>query len=374
MKIKKSISVFLSGALAATGILAGTMSLGITANAAGTWEEAEGGWKYQKESGEYALGEYIDGWWVDYNGIQSYSVQASWKHNSTGWWYEDTTGWYPVGTCYWIDGTLYFFDSAGYLIEEGWVDGAGGWWYQYSDGSYAASEWVDGYWLSADGYWTYTPRAQWYHDNVGWYYMDTAGYYEKDGTVKIDGVTYQFDEKGYLKEFTLLEAADSGSTTVTLSVPLADKDTAAKQMSNLLGAITQADSSTTLTIDGEKKKVSNKSGVIYIEDATLADYVNKVSSTSTDVKIDFDTPTNKVFDGIFLTGTNNYDFDVKVGDATFKNIKVDGDSISFEANGKAYKGGNRAGALAVEGDVNGEKWVEALKSAGAIKNNILVAY
>ncbi len=370
MRIKKLVSVVLATAFVATGAL----SSGITAKASGTWEETDGGWKYKKESGVYAANEYIDGWWIDENGVQSYSAQASWKKDSTGWWYEDTSGWYPTNTSYRIDGTLYYFNNSGYIYEEGWVNGSGGWWYQWSDGRYAANEWVDGYWLGADGYWTYAPTAQWYKDSVGWYYMDSSGYYEKDGSATIDGHTCWFDENGYLIEYTVLVPAKTGSTTVTLGVSLEDKNTAAKQMGSLLGAITKEGSSTTLSVDGEKKTVSNKSGVIYINDESLTVYVNKVSTTSTNIKIDFDAPTNKVFEGITLAGTNTYKYDVTVGDVTFKNIKVSEGLAMFEVDGKTYSGTSQDGALYVHGDVSGANWVKALKSAGAIQNETPITY
>ena len=32
-----------------------------------------------------------------------------------------------------------------------WKLSSGRWWYEYSDGSYAHSEYIDGYWLGSDG-------------------------------------------------------------------------------------------------------------------------------------------------------------------------------------------------------------------------------
>nr|MCR5632501.1 hypothetical protein [Eubacterium sp.] len=36
--------------------------------------------------------------------------------------------------------------------SEGWVNSGGGWWYRFSDGSYAKSEYIDGYWLNGAGW------------------------------------------------------------------------------------------------------------------------------------------------------------------------------------------------------------------------------
>ena len=91
------------------------------------------------------------------------------------------------------------FDS--HAANDGsWINGSGGWWYQNGDGSYAWSEWRDGYWLSSDGYWTYKYTGAWYKNSKGWWYQDTSGWYPYSTYQWIDGVKYKFNSSGYLEE------------------------------------------------------------------------------------------------------------------------------------------------------------------------------
>lgn len=61
-----------------------------------------------------------------------------------------------------------------------------------------ASEWVDGKWFDKDGVQSYAPTGSWKSNKKGKWYQDTFGWYAKNEKVKIDGVEYTFDRKGYL--------------------------------------------------------------------------------------------------------------------------------------------------------------------------------
>ncbi|MBR6172175.1 MAG: hypothetical protein IKQ49_03270 [Eubacterium sp.] len=74
--------------------------------------------------------------------------------------------------------------------EGGWVKSAGGWWYQYEDGSYAASEFVGGYWLNGAGWLRDTTAYNWVYVNGNWQYIGkyqgktwkaSANWYKIDG-------------------------------------------------------------------------------------------------------------------------------------------------------------------------------------------------
>ncbi|SEQ03809.1 hypothetical protein SAMN02910369_01109 [Lachnospiraceae bacterium NE2001] len=363
---------FLSAALATTLIVAGACLPG-GVNAAGSWENTDRGWMYKVSDGVYASNEYIDGWWIGEDGIQSYSAQASWKKDSTGWWYGDTTGWYAKNTSYKIDGVWYWFNSKGYIYEKGWINGTGGWWYQYEDGSYAANEWVDGYWLSADGYWTYKPQAQWYKDSEGWYYMDSSGYYEKGGAVKIDGKVYWFDDRGYLKEYTILVPSSTAQATVSVTISADQKATAVNEMNALFSATIEKGIFKELTINGTKRTISNKDGVIYVDDKTLNAYVTDAVSKDANVSFNFNLKTTELLAGISLTDVSKYINYVKIGDVTFTNVKSE-NGISFDVNGTSYKGSNQDGALYVSGNVSEADWVKSLVNAGAIEKNTPITY
>lgn len=323
-------------------------------------------------------------------GFTSEAKSGTWKQDSTGWWFENSDGSYAYSE--WVDG--YWLDASGYNTyapKADWYSNQTGWWYQDSSGWYeqnnweyidgvcyhfdnlgymCANEYVQGYWLNADGSWTYEPVASWQKDDTGWYYIDTAGYYPKNTTVKIDEVNYTFDEYGYLVNFTILTPKTGKTATLNFTVTPGNKSTAAKSLSNLLGTITTDGSTHAVKVDGVSKTVTNKGGTLYIDDETLDSYVtNKVNTTSTDVDIEVDTKATNIFSGISLAGSASYTYDIKVEGVTFKDIRVSGGWVTFKANGKSYKADVYAGSLYVVGDASGADWVSSFKTAGIIESS-----
>lgn len=121
--------------------------------------------------------EWVNGYWYNEDGSQTYPGILSWKSDSTGWWVEDTSGWYPVSSWQKIDGYWYYFNASGYM---------------------ASSEWIGGWWINGDGSCTYDGTASWKSDSTGWYYLDTSGWYPWSQWQKIDGSWYYFDYYGYM--------------------------------------------------------------------------------------------------------------------------------------------------------------------------------
>lgn len=80
---------------------------------------------------------------------------------------------------------------------EGWVETSGKWWYQYADGSYAKSEYIDGYWLDASGWYAKGYYGTWKKDSKGWWYQDAA-WYPVSQWLKIDKKWYHFNSSGYM--------------------------------------------------------------------------------------------------------------------------------------------------------------------------------
>ena len=186
--------------------------------------------------------EWVDGKWYDKDGAQTYAPTGSWKSNKKGKWYEDTAGWYPKNCWQRIDGKEYYFDAKGYaecdafrngyyLTEDGswdgkakspgWREDPNGWYYSLVNGSIlkdtwklingkwyhfgkngicAVSSFIGGWWIGADGVCRYPYRATWRKNARGWWYGDKSGWYAKGKTLRIDGVEYTFNEKGYLKQ------------------------------------------------------------------------------------------------------------------------------------------------------------------------------
>lgn len=79
------------------------------------WHAIENKEYYLYEDGHMACGEWIDGYFLDMNGAQTYKYKGSWKSDSKGKWWEDTSGYYPRSKTLMIDGKAYAFDSKGYL-------------------------------------------------------------------------------------------------------------------------------------------------------------------------------------------------------------------------------------------------------------------
>ena len=90
-----------------------------------------------------------------------------------------------------------FSSQAAQAATEGWVESSGKWWYQFSDGSYAKSEYIDGYWLDADGWYAKGCYGTWKKDAKGWWYQDAA-WYPQSQWLKIDKKWYHFSSSGYL--------------------------------------------------------------------------------------------------------------------------------------------------------------------------------
>ena len=73
---------------------------------------------YTGNDGHMAKSEWIQNYWIDKDGTQTYPYKGKWHEDDKGWWYEDSSGWYPRGQAQRINMHDYRFDSKGYLIEE----------------------------------------------------------------------------------------------------------------------------------------------------------------------------------------------------------------------------------------------------------------
>lgn len=383
MRLKK----FVSALLAASIVVAGIFSNGMSSQAAGVWgewENTDAGWKYHKDDGSYAKSEYISGWRIDADGIQR-GDQAFWHCDDVGDWFGDDNGWYACNETLIIDGVECSFDSNGY-VSHGWYKDSYGWRYMITCGHYAYDEWVDGYWLDCDGYNTYEPQAKWYKDSKGWYYQDSSGYREKNKKVKIDNKYYYFNKDGYLSQFTLLKPIKNSRFTVSFEYKIDHDDKAIFDMEQffipLINSRGNDKSFRNMIIDGKVQKVSIKNDKIYIGKKKLSSYIAKKSSINVSFKT---TPTSM---DLYLTLFRG-DSCIKkcsIGDVTFTNIKrasLDGDEkISVKVDGKKYYMvyqkdigelyDSMLGTISVEGDVRNASWVKALKSSGFEVNSELI--
>ena len=81
-----------------------------------TWMKIDGKWYYFKTKGYPAKSEFVGGYWINKNFIQSDPNTYSWHRSGKKWWYGNKT-WYAKDTGYVIDGRIYTFDAKGYFEE-----------------------------------------------------------------------------------------------------------------------------------------------------------------------------------------------------------------------------------------------------------------
>ncbi len=81
--------------------------------------------------------------------------------------------------------------------SEGWIKSSSGWWYSFDDGSYAKSEYIDGYWLDSSGWYISSYYGSWKSNDKGWWYQD-ANWYPVNQWLKIDKKWYHFNASGYM--------------------------------------------------------------------------------------------------------------------------------------------------------------------------------
>ena len=124
-------------------------------------------------------------------------LEAGW-HKISGVWYlygEEgvaLTGWQKVSEKW------YFLGEDG-AMQTGWQTINGKTYYFKPTGDMASKEWVPGYWwINSSGTWTYKYRGFWKKSGSRWWFGDTSGWYAKNETLVINGVSYDFDESGWL--------------------------------------------------------------------------------------------------------------------------------------------------------------------------------
>ena len=82
------------------------------------WMRIDGKWYYFKANRYAAQSEFVNGYWIGKNYVQSDPVRYGWHKTDRGWWYGARGGWYARGRTYTIDGKKYTFDEDGYLKDQ----------------------------------------------------------------------------------------------------------------------------------------------------------------------------------------------------------------------------------------------------------------
>ena len=149
---------------------------------------------YYSKNGKNLTGwQKIDGkqYYFDANG----KLRFGWLKSGGNWYYMNSAGYKTTG---WrkISGKTYYFDSNGKMVKGAQtIDGKK---YKFASSGYMlAGGWWNGYRYEEDGQCTYKYKGSWHQTKKGWWFGDTSGWKAKGETVKINGVKYTFDEKGY---------------------------------------------------------------------------------------------------------------------------------------------------------------------------------
>ncbi|MCR5177065.1 MAG: hypothetical protein K6C05_09490 [Anaerovibrio sp.] len=87
------------------------------------WQKIDGKYYYFDESGYMAADEWRDGCWLGSDGAWDDTYKMTWKSDSKGWWIEDKTGWYPQNQWQKIDGNWYYFKGDGYMATSQYING-----------------------------------------------------------------------------------------------------------------------------------------------------------------------------------------------------------------------------------------------------------
>ena len=147
-----------------------------------TWLEFSAGWCCGIYNGERYLDEppaHADGWAKE---------NGSWYYYKNG---------QPL-TSSWLTwkGDRYYLGADGAMVT-GWqtIDKLD--YYFHKSGAKAVDEWIDGWFLNMDGVKT-GDKGAWKTDDAGkWWQAGT--WYPKNRWIRIDGIEYSFDAKGYLR-------------------------------------------------------------------------------------------------------------------------------------------------------------------------------
>jgi len=82
------------------------------------WKHVNDIYYYFRADGTMVTEEWVEGFWLDKSGKQTYENKAEFKEDEKGKYFEDESGWFAHNTTLVIDGKKYTFDKKGYVVNQ----------------------------------------------------------------------------------------------------------------------------------------------------------------------------------------------------------------------------------------------------------------
>ena len=198
------------------GNYSGSISKTFKVNMKAGWTQVGSTWYYGNPDGTMAKNTWVNGYYMDNNGVWIPNAQpAKWIKSGSRWWYRHTDGSYTTNGFETIGGRTYYFDGAGWMAT-GWAKIGGDWYYfGGADDGVMKTGWqrVNGIWYYMHGNgkmatgWVFTGNNWYYMNGNGamatgwvfsgnnWYYMNGSGAMTT-GWQKVNGTWYYMNSDG----------------------------------------------------------------------------------------------------------------------------------------------------------------------------------
>ena len=161
------------------------------------WTQVGSTWYYGNSNGTMVKDGWVDGYYMDKNGVWVPGVQPpQWIKSGNRWWYRHMDGSYTRSNWEQINGKWYYFDASGWMLT-GWQFVNGRWYYMDASGAMQTG------WQRINNTWYYLNSSGamltgWAYVGNKWYYMNGSGAMQT-GWQHINGRWYYLDASGAMQ-------------------------------------------------------------------------------------------------------------------------------------------------------------------------------